>query len=201
MQGLAAASWNLSLYVVFNHWNVRDDYYLYGQWMRLTQEIPAESNPNYKLVGLSKEENDKFWQTERWFNQIFYRSVNVFLSFIAIFISGLLFMVRFESVALWLYLLVQTVNALHLACFFFLFFNSIYTVNALYIAVIRILTKKFDRIASRTARLNAPRGAKPINNRRLSRLIFDHNRVHLELLEMNAFFSSFVAVNLVHLFG
>ena len=168
--------------------------------MRLTQEIPAESDPNYKLVGLSKEENDKFWQTERWFNQIFYRSANCALAFFSIIISGLLFAVRFESVDLWFYLFMQTVNALHLACFFFSFYHSIYTMQILYIAVVKILTKKFNRIASRAARLSASK-AKLINNQRLSRLLLDHNRVNLELLEMNAFFSNFIGANLVHLFG
>lgn len=195
-----ASSWSVALYLVFNHWNARKDYYLFRQWMSLTQEIPPKSNPNYRLVGLSAEENAKFWQTEDLINRIIYRLANCFLLFFSIIASGLLFIVRFEKVNLWFYLFMQTINVLHVACFFFCFYHSIYMVNILYISVVRILTKKFHAIAARAAQCNAAR-FKVVNNRRLFRLLYEHNRVSLELLEMNAFFCNFVGVNLVHLFG
>lgn len=111
-----------------------------------------------------------------------------------------LFVVHFEKVNWWLFILIQVVNCWHIPTFFFYFFHGVHTINLLYLEVMRILTKKFHSIAKRTAKLNAS-GTKKNFNRRLSNLLFEHNKVHVELQEMNAFFSNLLAMNLVHLFG
>ena len=168
--------------------------------MFLTQEIAPKNDSDYKLVGLSKEENEKFWRIEDRFNRIFYRSSSALIIWFSIIISFCLFLVRFERVNIWFYLAMQAFNIAHVACFFLCFYHSIYTMCALHVAVMIVITKKFKRIADRVRRLNAPE-AKLINNRRLSRLLLEHNRVHVELQEMNTFFSRFLGVNLIHLFA
>lgn len=168
--------------------------------MQLTREMP-ESRHRNEVVGLSRAKNEQFWQTVHWFNRIYYPSVNSFIFVFSAVISGLLFINRFENVDIWLYLVVQALHVLHTFVYLFFFLHSIYTVNLLFVAVMAIFAKKFSSIASRTVELNAldASSSKQIN-RKLSRLLFEHNKVHLEMLEMNALFSGFVAVNLVHLF-
>ena len=168
--------------------------------MFLTQEIAPKNDSDYKLVGLSKEESNKFWRLADWFSQIFYHSSSGFLILFTIVISIGLFLVPFEHVGIWFYLTIQAIHAAHIACFLLFFYHSIYTMSVLHIAVMRVITKKFKRMVDRVRRLNAP-GAKLINNRSLSRLIIEHNKIHVELQEMNTFFSRFVGVNLVHLFA
>lgn len=169
--------------------------------MQLTQEIPADRTPN--AIGLSRGENDRFWRTVDRLNRIYYRSMNTFIGVFSAIICALLFMVRFEKVDLWYYLIMQTFHILHTTFFLFFFIHSVCSVNVLLIAVMVVLIKKFRRIARRVEALNArnaQNAAKLVNNRRLTRLLFEHNKTQLELLEMNAFFCRFVAVNLVHVF-
>lgn len=177
-----------------NHLNAKDGYYLFLKWMYLTQEIPSN-----RLVGLKKEENDRFWQTVDWFNQLFCRSVSYSVIPMSLVIAIGLFVVRFENVNLWLFLCIQAINFWHIPAFFYYFFHSIHSVNVMYIEVMLIVKNKFNRIAIRAAELNV-RGTKMIDNRKLSQLLFEHNKVHVELQEMNAFFSNFLACNLIHLF-
>lgn len=182
-----ASSWSVALYVVFNHWNARNDYYLFRQWMRLTGEIPIKSDPDY---GHWSKGEDRI-------NRILYRLANCVFLLFSIILSGLLFVVRFEKVDFWFYWFMQTINVLHVTYFCISFYHSIEMVNVLFVSVMKILTKKFLRIAARAIQCNVSRRV----NRRLFMLLVEQNRVSLELLEMNAFFCRFVGVNLVHLFG
>ena len=189
-------TWGIAHHVVFNHLNAKNDYYLFKQWMYLTQELPTSDRP----FAITKEENNQFWRTADWFNGLFVRLVNYSIVPLSTVIAVGLFVVHFENVNFWVFLGIQVINIWHLPAFFFYFFHSIHSVNVMYIEVMRILTKKFNSIAKRTAQLNSRR-AKMVDNRKLSQLLFEHNRIHVELQEMNAFFCNFVSMNLVHLFS
>lgn len=198
---LTGALWILSLQVVFNL-NGANDYHLFRRLMELTQEIPASRCHGHKLVVLSRLENPKFWRTTDRLNRIYYIWVNSFVSVISVVFGGLLFINRYEKVGIWYYLCIQTFHMVHTAYTFFLFFHSVFTTNFLqFITVMRIFIEKFSRIVSRTAELNALNTKRSKQfNRKLSRLLLEHNQVHLEMLEMNAFFSRLVCVNLTHFF-
>lgn len=162
---------------------------------------------DHKVVGLSRSENDEFWRTVDRFNRIYYLSVNSFVSLISVIACGLLFISRFEQVGIWMYLCMQTLHVVHTAFTIFLFFHDIGTTNVLFMEVMQIFTRKFRSIASRTVKLNALMAPNVLNtnrakqfNRRLCRLLYEHNLVHSELFEMNSLFSGFVAANLVFLF-
>lgn len=198
---VTGVSWAVCLHFVFNQLNSQNGYYLFKRWMLLTQEMPPSCYRDYKVLGLSREKNDQYWRTVDWYNRIYYYSFNSFVFVFSLVVSGLLFMVPYEGVGLWFYLAIQAFHTVHTILYVLFFYHAICSVSMLFISVMGIFIKKFKHIASRTAELNAmnaPRNNK--FNRKLFKLIFEHNRVHLELMEMNAFFSKFVAVNLVHLF-
>ena len=169
--------------------------------MLLTQEIPAKKNE--RPVGLSREENDQFWRTVDRFNALFIPAISYSVIPLAMVLNIGLFVVRFKELdsewGFWVFLFIQVVNCWHIPAFFYYFYHGIHSINVMYIEVMRIVTKKFNCIARRTAELNARR-TKMTDNRKLSRLLFEHNKVHVELQEMNAFFSNIVACNLIHLF-
>lgn len=190
--------------MVFNNHLNANEYHLFRRWMVLTQEMPSS---DHKVVGLSRSENDEFWRTVDRFNRIYYLSVNSFVSLISVIACGLLFISRFEQVGIWMYLCMQTLHVVHTAFTIFLFFHDIGTTNVLFMEVMQIFTRKFRSIARRTVKLNALMAPNVLNtnrakqfNRRLCRLLYEHNLVHSELFEMNSLFSGFVAANLVFLF-
>ena len=83
------------------------------------------------------------------------------------------------------YGLAHTVNYLHTAFIIYLFLGIGCTLNLFYIEMIVFLAKKFRNIAKRIERTNVN---KPIDNRRMSGLIYSYNRTVFELIEMNNFF-------------
>lgn len=186
----------IAQHYVFVELNSRNDFYLFRKWSYLTQEIAAKKNE--RPVGLSRGENHNYWRTVDWFKGIFYRALNCLIVAFSVVLNVGLFVVRFEEINFWLFLFIQVINCWHIPAFFYYFFHAIHSINVMYVEVIRVLSLKFNRIARRTAQLNVGR-TKRIN-RKLFKLLFEHNRVHVELQEMNAFFSIFVSMNVIHLF-
>ena len=74
----------------------------------------------------------------------------------------------------------------------------IYTVNLMLVAVIRFLSRKFCYIGRQAEAMS--KSNKKLNNRKLSKLLYDYNHVHTELEVMNRFFQKHVGYNLVHFF-
>ena len=84
-------------------------------------------------------------------------------------------------------MIAHTVNYLHTAWIIRLFLGVAYTLNVFYIEIIVFLSKKLGYIAKQIENANSSK-SKLINNRKLTGLIVDYNRVLLELIEMNNFF-------------
>lgn len=78
-----AGAWSLSFHYVFNYLNARGDYRLFKFWMKLTQELPAKSDQDYRVAGLSKRENQTFWAKENHVNYVWYRVVNWYTFFMS----------------------------------------------------------------------------------------------------------------------
>ena len=76
--GLVVFSWSLSHYVSFNYFCEEKDLLF---WMKISYEIPAKCDHDYRTVGLSKEENKKFWLQENQLNFYWFKLVNNGLSF------------------------------------------------------------------------------------------------------------------------
>lgn len=68
--------------------------------------------------------------------------------------------------------------------------GGIYTINVFYCEIILFFTKKFRNLGKQLKILNATKG-KLIDNRRLSRLLYDYNRVLHEMDELNEFFKHY----------
>ena len=93
----------------------------------------------------------------------------------------------------------QTLNVAHFYCYFFLFANTIYTLNVFLLTLIWYFRKKFHYIAEQVIRLHVS-NRKPANNRKLARLVFEYATVHLELNAMRDLFKQFVGYNLCYYF-
>lgn len=86
-----------------------------------------------------------------------------------------------------IYALAQAVNYLHTALIIRLFLGVFYTLNVFNAEIIVFISKKVGHIAKQIERLNATK-TKLVDNRKLSRLIVEYNRVLFELIQMNNFF-------------
>ena len=89
-----AAIWSLFFHFVFNHLNSKNDYRLYKVWMKLTLELPVKSDRDYRIAGLSMEENKKFWLMENRFNYIWSKIFPWYVGGIATVWSSQFFFVR-----------------------------------------------------------------------------------------------------------
>ena len=92
--GIGTVLWALSFHFVFNYLNARNNYRLFKVWMKLTLELPAKVERDYRVAGLPTEENKKFWSTENRLNYIWYRVINGYACFIGAVFSTQLFYVR-----------------------------------------------------------------------------------------------------------
>lgn len=187
LYGAILASWLLCVHLCFTRVNARDNYYLYKLWMRISFEIPAKSERDYKVVGLSRKENKRFWAAEDEFNARFSKVTNVVL-FVSCFVFPIqLFFVKYEVDSMFVYVVVHAVNYLYTAVIIYLFLGIVVTLNVFYIEIIMFMNKKIGFIAKQIERMNVT-ATGPIDNRKLSRLIVDYNRVLFELIQMNNFF-------------
>ena len=85
------------------------------------------------------------------------------------------------------YIIAQTVNVLHTAWFVWLYLGGVYTVNVFYCIIIFFFIQRFRYLSKQLKILNAS-NTKLVDNRKLSRLIYEYNRVLFELMEMNQLF-------------
>ena len=177
--------------------NASNDYDLFRKWMRLSGELPA--NEGDRVIGLRKEENSNFWNKESHFNYYCYLAVSWSNLAICLVFSLQLFVLHFE-VDWCTFILVQAFNVAHLSFACFSFLHQLYTTNIFFLQIIHFFRMKFKFFDRRLGRLN-PLGSKKMNNRRLAKLIYSHNRVHLELIETNHFFNSFLGVNIIFFFS
>ena len=80
--------------------------------MRLSYEIPVKSERNYRAVGLSTEENKRFWLVEDRFNQIYHHFLLFTIFIYCLAYNAPLFFGRYH-VDLATYILVQTIHVVH----------------------------------------------------------------------------------------
>lgn len=192
---MIVSSWILSVHYIYNYVNAKNDYRLYIRWMQLTQEVPAKTD---RVAGLSRAENRSFWSAEKLLFYYFHRILAVFLVIFLVVVNSLFFIFLFD-VDWPTYVLFQTISICHDSYMVYWFLQNFYTINLSCIVVMVFFAKRFRFIAKRLERLNRPKST-PIDNRKLARLVRDHKRVELELLEINEFFKNFLGTNLGHFF-
>ena len=97
-----------SLHFVFNYLNTTNGYESFRFWANLSEEAPPEMRTG-QVMGLTQEENRKFWAAERRFNKIFNRTVNGSLAVLGVVFNIGLFIDRYE-VDIYTYVIVQTIH-------------------------------------------------------------------------------------------
>lgn len=169
--------------------------------MTITYGISAKSEKDYKVVGLSKEENKHFWVAEDQFNSTWYRVLNYSILIFSNAINVQFLFVRFPDVHIVVYIFFTTINIAHgtwvlrlaldnrlfIGCVFhlqffqnsyfaFSFLHSMYTVNLFLVQLMRFFCTKFRYLAKQLTQLNESKGRK-IDRRKLSRLVYEYVRV------------------------
>lgn len=71
-------SWLLTVHIAFNYLNKREDFLF---WMKVTYEIPAKSDNDYRTVGLTRQENKQYWLKEDRINFYWFKLINYSLIF------------------------------------------------------------------------------------------------------------------------
>lgn len=176
-------AWQCSLHFAFIWMNEKEDCRLFLRWIMITNEAPTKGDT--RVVGLSRKENNEFRQTERRFNRLYYRFADIAIYGLSAVIAVQYFFVRFE-IDLCLQILVQ---AIHVGCFYlfgYLIVHCICDPSIFHLGASKLLAKKFRFLSEKVMRMNA--STKLIDKRRLAWLIREHNRVSMELFEMNSFF-------------
>lgn len=186
--GILVSLWMLALHFVFNKLNTRKNYHLFKKWMKLTYEMPVNSDDDYEVVGLPREENRRFWEAEDRFN---YRYLGLVatgcLVVIAFVFDAQLFFVSFD-IGLPLYALMQTINVLYNTFGVFSYLYGFYAPNIFLITIILFMTKKLRHIRKQVERMNVSLRTRQINNRKLTKLIYNYHHAQMEITEMNNFF-------------
>lgn len=147
-----------------------------------------------RVAGLSRAENENFWQSEDHFNHQCCRTIKTFLIVLSFSYNAMYLLIRYE-VDLCTYVLFTAIAMAHYTCFVYIFLLTIYMVSLFLLGIFCFFVRRFRYVRKRVERLNAT--YKPSHNRRLARLIYDHNRVHHDLIEMNSFFGNYVGVNAI----
>lgn len=106
-KGLIAASWIICLHITFNLLNAKDEYRLFRKWVTIMEEIPVERR--CAVVGWTEEENRKFWEAERKFNQIWNKTTRVVFVIMALMFNMAMFLVKFD-VNVYTFVLVQLIQ-------------------------------------------------------------------------------------------
>ena len=196
--GLVTSSWIISLFLVFNTLNAKDNFRLFFEWAKLTGELTSDRN--YKVAGLSRAKYRKFLEAEDRFLDLWSKTLNWCLLAFSFVYNALFFVIKFD-VDVITYVLMQTINIAHTTYFVFTYLPSIYTVSIFYVSIMRLLSLKFNCLAEHVRSMNSTKKKKLVDNRKLSTMIHHYNRVHLELIEMNEFFQAFSGCSFVHFFG
>lgn len=186
-------SWMFMVHWSFNYSDTRRKQELLLQWMRLSGEMPSR-----RVVGLSRKENARFWLAEKRLNSLWYRVSNIALLISCCILSTQLFFVSF-NVDIVTYAFLQTLHIVHFFWHLFPFLHVSYSPNLFLLTLIRFFRLKFHSIAGRIKHLDLS-NRKAVNNRKLARLLYELNVVHLELFAMRDLFKDYIGYSLCHCF-
>lgn len=194
---IAMGSWMLSISFVYNYLNnKRENLVLF--WLSLTYEIEVKNDNDYKVMGLSKEKNKKFWTKENELNHQFFKTINLFALITNLIFDSQYFLLRYD-VDLFTHSIITTIHIIHMSIFVYLMFQVVYTLNFFFLTITSFFTTKFKYISKQLNKfLIEPFNANSDQN--LSQLIYEINYVYYELLNINLFFKFLNGINLIHYF-
>ena len=163
----------------------------------MTYEISARTDEDYKVVGLPLEENKKFWLKEDELSYQYNRLYKCFVVFASVTLNSQFFLLIYEGIDVYTYIIFAIIHIIHGFYYFFVIFHMIYTLNVFFITILIYIRKKFNHISKQLEHLQKDEKVK-INNKKLSRLIYDFNYVYLELMHLNSYFKYLSGTNLIN---
>lgn len=194
--GVLGMFWILMVHFVLNKLNARKDHFLVRKWMVLMNEMPGKRGENYQVVGLSAEENQKFWLIENYVNRLWFRMINLCLVVGCVVFCSQQFFISFPDVSWTTYVLLQAFHLVTNSIAIVGYLHSLYTVNLFYLEVMKFLAKKFAYLSVQCKRLGRPR-TDMISDRKLGLLIDQYFTVESEVVTQNDFWKSFIATNVI----
>lgn len=168
------------------------------QWMTLSGEVPTKRR-DQQVVGFTRKENHNFWLAEKRLNYHWHQGMTFAIRVACLVFSTKFFFVSFDANIV-SHVFFQAVNIAHFFFFFYRFLHIIYTLNFFVVTLIRFFRNKFRQITRRIERLKVEKKSRA-NNRKLARLVYEFNVVHLELFAMRELFKQFIGHNLCHCFA
>ena len=156
-------------------------------WMKITN--------HYKVIGLSRKKNQEFRSKEIRFHVLYLKFFNFFLLISCIIFNAQLFFVSYGDINIYIYITVNSVHIIHTCFYAYYVYQLVYTISIFFVTVLIFLFKKFSHITKQIAKL---KNEQSIDNRKLSKLIYDFNFVYLEMVKMNEYFCKFTGFNFVH---
>ena len=159
--------------------------------MKITNQIP-----NYKIKGLSQKANTKFWTKESIIFKRYLKFLNVFTLFCCLLFNLQLFFISY-NINVYAYALIISIHVLSTSFCIQRAFHLFYTLNYFFLITLKFFSKKFNHISNQIRKLGI---RKPIDNRKLRKLIYDFNYVYLELMKLNEFFKLSFGIHFIHYF-
>ena len=193
--GMVMAFWLTSLFLIYNYLNnYKPNLILF--WMKMTYEIPAKNEDDYKVIGLSQNMNKDFWSKEDAFNHRFNRVLSIFSIVVSLVFSVQLFIYPYD-VHIYIFVAVSIIHTIHAWIFIHIMFHIMNTFNIFFLTMLNFFSLKFDYITEMIERLT--RESNNINQD-LSQLIYEFNYVYFELIQIKMYFKYLTGFNLIHYF-
>ena len=193
--GLVMSFWLTSLFITYNYLNNYEPNLILF-WMKMSYEIPAKNEDDYKVVGLSQNINKNFWSKEDAFNHRYSRVVGILSLITALAFCVQLFSSKYD-VHIYIYVVVSIIHVIHLWFFIYLMFHIMYTFSIFFLTILNFFSLKFGYITEMIERLTSESNN---INQDLSLLIYEFNYVYFELIQINMYFKYLTGFNLVYFF-
>ena len=193
--GLVVTFWSTSLFLIFNYLNNYNPNLILF-WMKMSYEIPAKNEDDYKVIGLSQNLTKDFWSKEDAFNHR-YNRVLVILSLIFALLFSIQLLLNRYDVHIYIFVTVSIIHVVHGWIFFYLMSHIVYTFNIFFLIMLKFFSLKFGYITEMVERLTSDSN---YINQDLSRLIYEFNYVYFELIQINMYFKYLTGFNLVYYF-
>lgn len=166
----------------------------------MTDSITLKNENEFKIVGISKRENKKFWLKQNNLMFKFSKGIKIYLVFLLIsFLLPISFM-RYNS-PIYIFLPNLVILFFHYGLYIIHIITMQLYFNLFIFQIIYFLTYKFDKLILKLKKLNQLKIKQSNYNLKLNRLIFEFNYVYLESRKINILFKKFIGLNYFHVFG
>jgi hypothetical protein len=176
------------MFVYYNYLNARKPK-LILHWMKITNQLSNE-----RIFGLSKRRYQEFWKKEQKISKKFFMLVKFITVMVTLVLGSVNFFFEFD-VNIYIFYFITFLHILNMGYYCHVILTFFYGFTYFYICIMFFFSIKFDFI---TSKIKRRKGHKPINNKKLNRLIFHSNYTIVELVKANDFFKFFFLNHYLH---